>query len=226
MNHLLYEYMISGVVDSEFTHFGGEACYQVIPFEYHLFVCTAFVLIFILATYKWAHTMVDHHAPAKPLTPNLLEKICFYFGVTCLAYTCYRKVVRKEGIFLLNPCHITFLMLLILLVGNNASNKMRWLHSAWTGWLFGGFAALAIPHLEGLSALEAFTFFAEHLLIWPLGPLLLNRRYGYLKPTVFNNFPSFGTIIFFHFLILVPVCRLTKANVNFMLCPSPAEPLF
>lgn len=127
---------------------------------------------------------------------------------------------------MLNPCHVTFLMFLVLLMGNNTSYKMRWMHTAWTGWLFGGFAALVIPHLEGLSLIEAVSFFFEHLLIWPLGPLLLNRRYGYVKPTLANNFPSYGTMILFHLLILVPVCRLTKANINFQLCHSPAQPLY
>lgn len=91
--------------------------------------------------------MVDNNKKIMRLSPNGLEKVCFGVGVLCLVYTFYRKVVRKEGIFMLNPCHITFLMLLILLIGDNISYKMRWLHTAWTGWLFGGFAALVIPHL-------------------------------------------------------------------------------
>lgn len=218
--------MLSGIVNSDHRHFGGEDCYQEIPFLYHLVVCSLASLIAIFAMVKWFSYSVDKTNNRPYLAPNLLEKIVFWLGLLNLVYTCYRKIVRKEGVFILNPCHITFLMLLILLVADNTSSKMKWLHTAWTGWLFGGFAALVIPHLEDLSLLEAITFFAEHLLIWPFGPLLLHRRYEYMKPTLLNHATAYGNILLYHMAFLAPFCRLTKSNINFMICHSPAEPFF
>jgi hypothetical protein len=64
----------------------------------------------------------------------------------------YYKVATKRGLFILNPCHITLLMMLVLLrAEDNSSPFMRKLHSIWTAWLFGAFGALYFPHLEDVS---------------------------------------------------------------------------
>ena len=223
---LFHQYFVEGIVNSVHKHFGGEQCYQEIPFLYHLAVCTFFILLFAYLTYRWRNHTADQNKIVKPLAPNLLEKICAVLGCLSLIYTIYRKIVRKEGLFLLNPCHVTLILQLILMVGDNSCLWMRRLHTVWTGWLFGPFGALIIPHLQGLSLVEIIVFFGQHLLILPFGPMLLARRYEYLRPDFKNHAIAFGSIIIYHFIILVPVCRIFKVNINFMLCHSPAEPLF
>ena len=68
-------------------------------------------------------------------------------GVASLIYTTYSKFSRREGLFMTNPCHISLLTLVVLLLGDNSSDRMRWLHTVYSGSLFGAFAALVIPHL-------------------------------------------------------------------------------
>ena len=48
---------------------------------------------------------------------------------------------------MLNPCHLTLMFLLLLLTGDNTSDRMKWLHVVYTGFLFCPFAALVLPHL-------------------------------------------------------------------------------
>lgn len=91
--------------------------------------------------------MIDHTRNVKSLPPNLLEKISVVLGFLSLAYTVYRKIVRREGMFILNPCHVALIMQLILMLGDNSSLSMRRLHNIWNGWLFGPLGALLIPHL-------------------------------------------------------------------------------
>lgn len=122
-----------------------------------------------------------------------------------------------------NPCHISLMVLVVLLLGDNSSDRMRWLHTVYGGSLFGAFAALVIPHLENLNLAEIVAFFGEHSLIWPLGPLILYRRYGFRAPGWRDTLVGFGCYILYHIIVLVPICRLTKINVNFQLCPSPEE---
>ena len=68
---------------------------------------------------------------------------------------------------------------------------------------------------------EVAAFFAEHVLIWPLGPLILYRRYGFTVPGWRDHLVGFGCYILYHIIVLVPLCRATMVNINFQLCPSP-----
>jgi len=101
-----------------------------------------------LALTRWGDTLVDHTRKTPALNPNLFEKIYFLIGLISLFFACYYKLAAKRGFFLLNPCHITLaLMLFLLITKDNSTTFMRKMHTAWTAWLFGAFAALAIPHL-------------------------------------------------------------------------------
>lgn len=63
-------------------------------------------------------------------------------------------------------------------------------------------------------------------MIVPIGPLILKRRYGFIRPGFTNQITSFSSLIFYQLLVLTPVSRMTKANLNFTLCHSDADFLF
>lgn len=69
-------------------------------------------------------------------------------------------------------------------------------------------------------------YYFEHVIIWPLGPIILHRRYGMFRPGFKDNVASFATFGAHETLILVPFGRWLKVNLNFALCHSPAEPFF
>jgi hypothetical protein len=156
-----------------------------------------------------------------------VEKIAFWIGLVSLILAVYYKVATKRGLFILNPCHITLLIMLVLLrAEDNSRPFMRKLHAVWTAWLFGAFGALYFPHLEDVSLGEFLLYYIEHVIIWPMGPIILHRRYGMFMPGFKDNWASFGTFGAHQTLILVPLGRWLKVNLNFALCHSPAEPFF
>jgi len=125
-----------------------------------MFVCLACLFIFIFSLLRYSGNAIAKVQKRAYLKPNLLEKVAAVVGVLSLAYTTYSKFSRREGLFMTNPCHISLLVLLVLLLGDNSSDRMRWLHTVYGGSLFGAFAALVIPHLEGLDVVEIIAFFA------------------------------------------------------------------
>jgi hypothetical protein len=74
--------------------------------------------------------------------------------------------------------------------------------------------------------LEFVLYYVEHLVILPIGPLVLRRRYGNMLPKFKNQVAAFGTILAFQMLVLMTTSRALKVNLNFTLCHSPAEPFF
>jgi len=136
--------------------------------------------------------------------------------------TLYFKVVTKRGLFILNPCHIALTMLLVLLkTEDNTSVAMKRLKVAFNAWLFCPFCALVLPHLEEISIYEFLLYYIEHFIILPIGPLVLLRRYGNHWPSLKVHAASYGTIISYQTLLLVPISRWFKVNLNFALCHSP-----
>jgi hypothetical protein len=69
-------------------------------------------------------------------------------------------------------------------------------------------------------------YYFEHLAIIPFGILVLNKRYGFLKPTIKNHIPAFSTMVLWQILVLSPLSRNTMVNLNYALCHSPADPSF
>ena len=42
-------------------------------------------------------------------------------------------------------------------------------------------------------------------------------------PTLRSHWAAFGFFLLYHLVFLVPLGRMTKVSINFMLCPSPSE---
>lgn len=71
-----------------------------------------------------------------------------------------------------------------------------------------------------------FIYYLEHVLILPIGVLLLQRRYGLSLPTIKNQLLGFATASLYQYVLLMPVSRFSKVNLNFTLCHSHADPAF
>ncbi len=152
---VLYEYFASGIADSGIRQFGGDDCYNEIPPLYHWTVSIFFGLLSLFLLWLWRDSLASPSQKKTPLKSNLLEKICFWIGLASFLLTLYFKVATKRGLFILNPCHISLVLMLILLAAeDNSSLNMRRLHTAWTAWLLGPFGAIAWPHLEDVSTFE------------------------------------------------------------------------
>lgn len=71
-------------------------------------------------------------------------------GIISLFLTFYYKLMTGKGLFIFNPCHISILVLIILLLAPT-TNFTRKLHTCWASWLFGAMMAIGLPHLEGIG---------------------------------------------------------------------------
>ena len=49
--------------------------------------------------------------------------------------------------FIFNPCHVTLLMMIIMLLAEKNTFFLQDLHTYWTAWIYGAFLALGSPHL-------------------------------------------------------------------------------
>lgn len=148
---LFHEYFASGILKAGIRQFGGPECFNEIPPLYHYSVSLVFVLIHLYCIKRWNSTLLNR-TPIPKMAPSLFEKIYGWVGVIALIFTVYYKIAFKRGFFLLNPCHITLAFLVIFLFAkDNTSVLMRQMHTAWSGWLFGAFAALLFPHLEDID---------------------------------------------------------------------------
>jgi hypothetical protein len=224
---LLYEYLASGIVDSGIRQFGGDDCHSEIPPFYHFCISVFFGGLSVFLAWSWRHQLASGTAHRKQMPAGWAERACFWGGLASLLLTFYCKLATRRGFFILNPCHVALAMLLVLVAArDNTSLAMRRLHVAWIAWLFCPFSALLLPHLEEVSMLEFALYYVEHWIILPLGPLVLYRRYGNPWPCLKSHIAGFGTMVAFQMLLLVPLGRFLKVNLNFALCHSPDEPFF
>lgn len=60
----------------------------------------------------------------------------------------------------------------------------------------------------------------------PVGPIVLYRRYGFLRPSFRNQMAAFATMVIYQLTVLTNFGILTQVNLNFALCHSPADPFF
>ncbi|EPB80477.1 hypothetical protein ANCCEY_00374 [Ancylostoma ceylanicum] len=130
------------------------------------------------------------------------------------------KMISKTGIFLLNPCHITTAMQLVLLT-MDANDRKIWefsglieVHCRRACFLFrlnmyfmpGAFFALAFPILNTRTLPgEVFVYYAQHLAII-LVPLYLMYLRGAFEPEKAGDYTwtAFGLCVFllYHFIVL------------------------
>ena len=64
------------------------------------------------------------------------------------------------------------------------------------------------------------------MLVYPVGVLLLYRKYGFVRPTLINHIVAFGTNSIYQFAILGTLSITFMVNLNFILCHTPADPWF
>ena len=59
---------------------------------------------------------------------------------------------------MLNPCHMAVLIQTYLLMNKNTSFN-RLIYNHWSGWLFGAYMAIFVPHINGIDYFEIFLYF-------------------------------------------------------------------
>ena len=116
--------------------------------------CLVSIIIHGVIIQKWNSSLTDKeqisHEKTESKNPNFIEKIVAFLGVISLVLTFYYKWITGKGAFILNPCHVTLVITIYLLI-SPVNSFTRKIHTCWTSWLYGAVMALLIPHLEGIT---------------------------------------------------------------------------
>ena len=162
------------------------------------------------------------------LAVRLVDSLCVVLLAVSLGTILYHKWRGNKLAYLLQPCHVSHLLLLCIMLAPR--------ESSWGGVAFGSYSHLLIGPLLGMVGVdlecypqpfEALNWGVQHalLLLVPLH-LVLSRRFAvarYSGPAFFAA--SFFVMCLFHYAVLVPVSLLSGTNLNYMLCPPAGTPL-
>ncbi|KAI8365163.1 TMEM164 family-domain-containing protein [Blakeslea trispora] len=152
------------------------------------------------------------------------EKLLMASLFGSFSVTLIHKIVRKNKLFMLQPCHMSAGLLLITMGNPNKSSIITnllfniYLHTQW-----GAIAALVFPDLRDHYLIgETFNFFAEHILILvcPLY-MIYSGRYLVLPSSKDMALLSFSIYSFFHSPILSTCALKSGQNLNYIFSPPP-----
>ncbi|KAI8095447.1 TMEM164 family-domain-containing protein [Thamnidium elegans] len=163
-----------------------------------------------------------------PHRASLTERGMTLALICSLLLTLTHKIIRHRVWFMMQPCHMSGLLLLFTLAYPNKKSPVPhiffniYLHLQW-----GALAALAFPDLREHTLIgETFNFFAEHILLLVVPIYMIYcRRYVVLPKSKEILFLSFFSYCFFHTPILHITSLVSGFNLNYMFAPPPIKPL-
>ena len=222
---ILWNYLVAGIVKVGGDTTVGQKCYSEIPKHYHITVLLAFSLLYMLLLVKLRHHQRRHnYIPQQSRTKG--ETV---FGLLCLSLQMinfYWKSQRGNLLYFVEHCYIADLGLIVLLLWPKNTEFMQRLHSLWTAWVFGTVLYFFVPiHWGDSTTAEIYISEVWHLLVC-LGPFVLKRRYGFIKPTIANHFAFFASVGLYHYLVEGSLALLTGVNLNAQLCHLPGDVLY
>jgi TMEM164 family len=152
-------------------------------------------------------------------------------GFICLCnllINTWMKLQSKTLIFMLNPCHIVNLFLVIVSVRDHDRFGELCALAVYS-FAFGGYIGVIFNENEGFDLWELLVYHCEHAFASWLGPLILSLtgRYDFLSYVKFP-LPWFGFAIFtiYERYILMPTSAVTWANLNHSLCGVDNDPFY
>ncbi|KAI9277851.1 TMEM164 family-domain-containing protein [Sporodiniella umbellata] len=170
---------------------------------------------------KYYRLLSEFKADKKP---TWTERAMTMALASSLLLTLIHKIIRNRVWFMLQPCHISGLLLVFALLYPNKKSFLPhiffniYLHLQW-----GAMAALAFPDLrEHVLIGETFNFFAEHILLLVVPVYMIySGRYAVLPKSKGILFLSFFTYSFFHTPVLHTLSLASGFNLNYMWTPPP-----
>ncbi|KAF7722479.1 hypothetical protein EC973_003099 [Apophysomyces ossiformis] len=170
------------------------------------------------------HKLITHFEPPGPA--SFTESLVLTSLIGSLALTLTHKIIRGNVLFMLQPCHMSALLLILVMSFPDKSSPIPhllfniYLHTQW-----GGLAALIFPDLRDHYLIgETFNFFAEHVLILAAPIYMIySRRYLVLPATPDMALLSFFVYSFFHSPLLHLCALKSGLNLNYLFAPPPIK---
>lgn len=152
----------------------------------------------------------------------MLQVLCW----ACAAATLFYKGSTGRLIYLLQPCHLSNALLLLLTLLPRGSRLATWLfffnlHTAYGTWM-----AVLMPDLKNLILPgEVLYFFTQHGMLLALPAVwLVRRRYALFAHSARLTTLMWALFALLHFGVLLPVSLMTNTNINYMMMPFNGYP--
>lgn len=156
---------------------------------------------------------------------RLVDVVLFVTLAMSLSLIVYHKYQGHKIAFLLQPCHVLHMFLLVLFFcprgsGTGALLFSLYLHLLWAPLL--GLVAADLDVYDQRFELANWAFQHVMLLFVPLVWIATGKFPLYTGRSFFLL--AHSTLTIFHFSVLLPVATITSVNLNYILCPPSTVP--
>ncbi|KAI8346834.1 transmembrane protein [Mortierella sp. GBAus27b] len=158
-----------------------------------------------------------------PAKKSKIEIAVMIVLAASLLITVCQKWVRGGMLYLLQPCHMSALLLIIIMAG---PKNQKWPHimlNIYFHIMWGTMLALATPDLRDYNLFfEVENFYIEHylLILVPIYAVWSNR-YVIWPVSMDVTFMSFSLFALYHSFVLSTIALLKGQNLNYLLIPPP-----
>eukprot|EP01137_Pigoraptor_chileana_P002385 Opistho-2@41157 len=186
---------------------------------YNAFFLTIFFVLSKRLTAKGgAYYFIEVDARRKR---TIVEHLATLSLLVTLGYTLYFKYLRGGTLFLLQPCHISLAILIVLSFAPAGWKGAHLLFNMYFYWMWGAILALAFPDLRDYEdPVEIFFFFFEHYLLVVI-PFVFYAvgRFEILEPTLAITLCAFSVKAIYHSIVLESLALYTGLNLNYLMSP-------
>ncbi|KAK9701974.1 hypothetical protein K7432_011464 [Basidiobolus ranarum] len=190
----------------------------------HTIEFLAYTIVYSLAAayfynrgFRYAKISVLSEDSSRTLGETLL-----LFGlILSFVLVSIHKLVTDNVIFLLQPCHVSLLLLIIVLVYPKSRRFPHVLFNVYLNIMWGTIMALLFPDYRSFTVfLEVENFHLEHWIIL-LSPLYIfyTRKVAVWRPSVSMTLAAYCFYGIYNGTILLPLSLIYGQNVNYHLTP-------
>ncbi|KAG0056375.1 hypothetical protein BGZ83_005291 [Gryganskiella cystojenkinii] len=166
-------------------------------------------------------TLFESYTPPK--SKSKIEITVLITLTTSLLITVYQKWTRGGLLFLLQPCHMSAMMLISILAGPKDKKWPHLLLNVYFHIMWGTMLALLTPDLRDYDQFfEVENFFIEHylLLLTPVY-MIWSNRYVIWPLSMDVALMSFSFFALYHSAVLSSMALFHGQNLNYLLMPPP-----
>lgn len=167
-----------------------------------------------------------HHA--RPSTPLRRAASWISVGMLAALYALIVEHKTRQGLlYLLQPCHVSHVLIVVWLALDNSARLKRWLSDCVVCscvWAVG----IALPFADWRdyhSAFDIGVFLTQHISLIII-PLVVAFTSGapMRRPSFWHILAQWSWHALFHWCVLLPTAVLTGSNLNYMMAP-PYNPV-
>jgi len=179
-----------------------------------------FATLFASKPHLHHDTAASSHRFKRSTLLKLCDKIGLLLSIATLCLVIYHKHTKERLPFLLQPCHVLNLLMIIVFMKPAGSRTGTLLFNVYLQCFFSPLLGMFAADRSCYKLrFELANWFAQHflLIMFPVY-CIATDRFHIIKGLRFFVF-GFSIEALFHFVILVPASIASGMNLNYVLCP-------